>query len=134
MPTPTGQFNLATTYLKLRTDSLVDPLPVTPEFWQRLMSGALGDFKNERLVTMVSFDASWPVAEMHPKGDEIVCLVSGRVTMVLETGGREQLAELSEPGAYVIVPKGTWHTARTSEPCRMFFITPGEGTDHRKIA
>jgi mannose-6-phosphate isomerase-like protein (cupin superfamily) len=134
MPTPIGPFNLASTFLKLRTDSLVDPLPVTPDFWQKLMTGEIGFASHDRLVTMSSFDSSWPNAEMHPNGDEIVCLLSGRTTMVLFAEGRETLVELSEPGAYVVVPKGTWHTARTSVKCTMFFITAGEGTQHRKIA
>jgi hypothetical protein len=66
-----------------------------------------------------------------------VCLLSGRTTLVLfvdgDLAGREKLVELSEPGAYVVIPKGTWHTARTSVNCTMLFITPGEGTQNRKI-
>lgn len=134
MPTPSGPFDLTTTYLRLRNDSLVEPLPVTPDFWQRLGSGALGTFKNERLVTTHTYNKPWTVAEMHPNGDEIVCLLSGSVTFVLETPDGEKTVELREPGAYVIVPQGTWHTARTHEPCRMLFITAGEGTQHKKIA
>lgn len=133
MNTPIGPFNLATTFLKLRTDSLVDPLPVTPDFWQKLMTGALEFRSHDRLVTVISYDRSWSNAEMHPKGDEVVCLLSGRTTMVLEVDGGEKLVELDEPGAYVVVPKGTWHTARTDVKCTMLFITPGEGTEHRPI-
>ncbi len=133
MSTPFGPFNLTSTFLRLRTDSLVDPLPVTADFWPKLMTGALEFRSHDRLVTMISFDRSWPNAEMHPNGDEVVCLVSGRVTMVLEIGGGEKLVELGEPGAYVVVPKGTWHTARTDVKCTMFFITAGEGTEHRQI-
>jgi mannose-6-phosphate isomerase-like protein (cupin superfamily) len=131
MPTPAGPFNLATTFLRLRSDSRVEPLPVNAEFWSKLMSGALGTFHQERLVTLLAFDKSWRNWEMHPNGDEIVCLLAGRVTIVLDVGGREREIELAEPGGYAIVPQGTWHTARTSEACRMLFITPGEGTEHR---
>ena len=35
------------------------------------------------------------------------------------------------PGDYVIVPRGTRHTARIRKPARMLFITPGEGTETR---
>jgi mannose-6-phosphate isomerase-like protein (cupin superfamily) len=69
---------------------------------------------------------------MHPAGDEIVCLLSGRASFEFE--GRGHVAELSEPGSYVIVPKGTWHTAHTTVPTRMLFITPGEGTQNKAIA
>jgi mannose-6-phosphate isomerase-like protein (cupin superfamily) len=131
---PTGPFNLATTFLRLRTDSLVDALPVTADFWQRLMSGKIEFVSHDRLVTMMAYDQSWPTAEMHPHGDEVVGLLSGKTTMVFfETDGREKLIELDQPGAYVIVPKGTWHTARTNVKCTMFFITAGEGTQNRKI-
>src|SRR5689334_20702083 len=113
MTTPIGPFNLASTFLRLRTDSRVDPLPVTNDFWPRLMSGQIEFQSHDRLVTLFSFDRAWANAEMHPSGDEVVCLVSGRATMVLQLDGGERLVELAEPGAYVVVPKGTWHTART---------------------
>jgi len=132
MPTTQpGPFNLATTYLRLRNDASIEALPVNNDFWQRIMTGALGAFHHEFLVTMHSFDADWPHWAAHPNGDEIVCLLEGRVTMVLEIGGREQLIELSDSGGYVLVPRGTWHTARTRASCRMLFITAGEGTQHR---
>jgi hypothetical protein len=51
-------------------------------------------------------------------------------TLVLEDIGSE---ELTEPGAFVVVPKGTWHTARTAAPTRMLFITPGERTENRPL-
>ena len=90
-PMPTqqpGPFNLATTYLRLRPDTSIETLPVNDEFWPRLMSGALGTFHHEYLVTMHGFTADWPNWEQHPNGDEIVCLLEGRVTMVLEPGPR----------------------------------------------
>jgi oxalate decarboxylase/phosphoglucose isomerase-like protein (cupin superfamily) len=69
--------------------------------------------------------------EMHPNGDEVVCLLSGSATFLLEkAGGTEEIA-LNKSGTYVLVPRGTWHTANTQAPCRMLFITPGEGTQHR---
>jgi len=129
--TAPGPFNLATTYLRLRADNSAEALHVDAQFWPRLMSGALGTFHRESLVTMISFDATWKSWEMHPNGDEIVCLLSGRVSMVLEIDGREIVAKLAKPGDYVLVPRGTWHTARTSTNCTMVFITPGEGTQNR---
>ncbi len=128
---PPGPFNLETTYLRLRNDASIEPLPVNAEFWPRLMTGALGTFHHEYLVTMFEYAADWPNWEMHPNGDEIVCLLEGRVTFVLERSGREERIELAAAGAYVLVPRGTWHTAKTSTPSRMLFITAGEGTQHR---
>jgi mannose-6-phosphate isomerase-like protein (cupin superfamily) len=131
MPTLPGPFNLATTFLRLRADLTAEPLTADQSFWPRLMSGELGTFHGEKLVTLLSFDKDWSNWERHPSGDEIVLLIAGRVTLVLELDGREHAVMLDAPGAYVLVPRNTWHTARTSAQCQMLFITPGEGTDHR---
>jgi mannose-6-phosphate isomerase-like protein (cupin superfamily) len=132
MPQPSpGPFNLSSTYLRLRGDTSIEPLHVGNDFWPALMSGQLGTFHHEFLVTTFGYDSPWPNWEMHPNGDEIVLLLDGRATMVLEIDGREQLAELKASGDYVLVPRGTWHTSRASTPCRMLFITAGEGTEHR---
>jgi quercetin dioxygenase-like cupin family protein len=129
----TKPFSLSSTYLRLRSDASVEPLPVDTTFWQRLATGQLGTFHHEYLVTSHAFDTDWSMWEMHPKGDEIVCLLSGSVTFILEREGGHQAIDLDESGAYVIVPKGTWHTARARAASRMLFITAGEGTQHRAI-
>jgi mannose-6-phosphate isomerase-like protein (cupin superfamily) len=130
----TGPFNLASTYLRLRADVSAEPLPVDATFWQRISTGQLGDFHNEYLVTMHSYDQDWPMWEMHPNGDEIVGLLSGAAVFILEMAGGPKRVELEEPGSYVIVPKGTWHTAKANGRCCLFFITPGEGTQHRAVS
>lgn len=130
----TGPFNLSSTYLRLRSDVSVEPLPVDDKLWQRLSTGQLGTFHNEYLVTTNAYSADWPMWEMHPNGDEVVCLLSGAAVFILEIDGAHKRIELSESGSYVIVPKGTWHTANTAVPCRMLFITAGEGTQHRAVS
>jgi hypothetical protein len=40
---------------------------------------------------------------------------------------------LSRPDEYLLVPKGTWHTARTAVPTNMLFVTPGEGTENKPV-
>lgn len=131
MSSKTGPHNIASTFLRLRGDVSVEPLPVDDGFWGRLASGALGTFHNEYLVSSHTFDSDWSVWEMHPNGDEVVCLIEGAVTFVLELEGGNREIDLDECGAYAIVPRGTWHTARASRPCRVLFITAGEGTRHR---
>ena len=123
--------NLSTTFLRLRPDSRVDTLPVDQTFWQRLMSGALGNFHHEYLVTVASYTEDWPSWERHPNGDEIVCLLSGKVEFVLETRDGNTVVELAACGDFVKVPQGTWHTARVGAPSQMLFITAGEGTENR---
>lgn len=38
------------------------------------------------------------------------------------------------PAGDDIVPRGTWHTAHTSVPTSMLFITPGEATQRKALA
>ncbi len=134
MTSNSGPFDLASTFLRLRgSDLSAEPLPVDETFWPKIVSGQLGTFHGEYLVATNSFDKDWAVWEMHPAGDEIVVLLGGAATLVLETGAGERRAALTQPGGYVIVPKGTWHTAKTATPTRMLFITPGEGTQHRSV-
>jgi len=86
------------------------------------------------LVSCYTFDTAWAVWEMHPKGDEIIFLLSGSATFHLETNGETRSIELKESGTCLVVPKGTWHTAEAKVACRMLFITPGEGTTHRETS
>jgi hypothetical protein len=124
-------YDLQSTFLRLRPDCSIEKLPVDATFWPRLIGGQLGDFHHEYLVTTSSYTADWPSWEIHPNGDEIVCLLSGATTFVLEQAdGSHTRVELSSPGQFAFV-RGTWHTAKTSVPTTMLFITAGEGTTIR---
>jgi mannose-6-phosphate isomerase-like protein (cupin superfamily) len=126
-----GPFRLSSTHLRLRTDGGIDPITVDQNFWPDLISGKFGDFKNEYLVMALSFDTDWPSWEQHPNGDEFVYLISGAVDFILDDGDNETTIELREPGEFVIVPKGAWHTAKVKRTTTMLFITAGEGTLNR---
>ncbi|MCB9891954.1 MAG: cupin domain-containing protein [Planctomycetes bacterium] len=101
--------------------------PACDDFYQKLDIDHDG-FKGHTLISEHTFESAWGMWEMHPKGDELVYLVEGDITFVLRTGAGDQRVRLDTPGQYVIVPKGTWHTAETHEKTRALFITPGEGT------
>ena len=64
----------------------------------------------------------------------LVMLLSGEATVVLEEGVGEHAVHLTTPGSFVLVPPNVWHTARTSVPTTMLFLTPGAGTEHRPVA
>ena len=51
--------------------------------------------------------------------------------MVLQRDDREEVIALRTAGVYLLVPRGTWHTARTGKPSTLLFITRGEGTLHK---
>ena len=76
--------------------------------------------------------------ELHPDGDELLYLVSGRVDVILEDGGDEERVGTERvvavhPGEAIIVPKGVWHRVEVREPSRLVHITPGPGDGHRPL-
>jgi hypothetical protein len=75
--------------------------------------------------------------ELHPDGDELLYLISGRVDVVLDDGdlenvGTETVTTL-QPGEAFIVPKGVWHRVDVVEPSHFVHITPGPGSGHRPL-
>ncbi len=125
-------------YLLLEADGTAVPLPGGETFWKQLMSGRPTDAgiqrlmhaTHGRLLTVFPMNQTWTNWEMHPAGDEILFLVSGALTLVLEEDGEERPVEL-EAGRLLVVPRGVWHTARIDEPCVMLALTDGLGTQHR---
>lgn len=124
-----GPYDLETTQVILGPRMDATAKAVTPEFYAEL-DREFDGFAGHVLVARHAFSAAWPGWEMHPRGDEIVCLLSGDIDFVLWTGGGESVVHLDQPGSCVVVPKGTWHTARPRRPTEMLFFTPGEGTAH----
>ena len=75
---------------------------------------------------------------MHPDGDELLFVLSGRIDVILEDGGdREHVGaervEEVHAGQAIVVPKGVWHRVDVREPSRMVHITPGPGDGHRPL-
>jgi len=89
------------------------------------------DLDEGRLVSLFRFEESWTSWEMHPAGEEVVCVVQGHMTLHQELpDGSRQSWELG-PGEYAINPRGTWHTADADEPVVALFITAGKDTTNR---
>jgi len=123
-------FDLETTYLSLDGQGAVAVHPVGPEFWATI------EQNQDVLGTLVGVYAGredWPHWEMHPEGDEILVLLEGRITMILDDGAAERRVELA-PGGTLVMPRAVWHRALVPEPSRLLAITYGAGTRHRPIA
>lgn len=89
------------------------------------------DLEEGRLVSLFRFEESWSSWEMHPQGEEVVCVMQGHMTLHQELpDGSKQSFELGA-GEYAINPRGAWHTADASEPVVALFITAGKGTTNR---
>lgn len=85
---------LDSTFVVLQPDQSATPVAATPTIWQEL-DQRFDNFKGRVLVSCFSFDADWETWEMHPAGDEIVCLLSGRASFEFE--GRGHVGELMKP-------------------------------------
>ena len=125
--------HIINTYLHFQDGGAASTVPVTDTFWQDLASGQYAHLDRGRLMTAFSFSESWSIWERHPAGEELVMLLTGSVQLVLEEDGQERAVQLDQPGSYVLVPRNVWHTARTSVPTTMLFLTPGAGTEHRPV-
>lgn len=113
------------------------------EFWQQVMTGAPRDDIVGRiveadgwLVGVYDMADDMTHEEMHPYGDELHYLVSGRVDLVLARadlpGSTEQNFTMT-PGTSTAVPRGVWHRFVVHEPARGIAITAGRGTEHRPL-
>ncbi|MCB1671826.1 MAG: hypothetical protein R3F41_06960 [Gammaproteobacteria bacterium] len=114
----------------LRPDLHLDQHEVGPDFYQRI-DRIYNGFRSHTLISAHHFTEDWPTWEIHPKGDEMVILMSGRAEFRLKMESGEQILELASPGSYLIVPKNTWHTAAIDQPSSLLFITPGEETQNQ---
>ncbi|MDA0338577.1 MAG: cupin domain-containing protein [Proteobacteria bacterium] len=123
-----GVLDLTKTYLHLSDGPDVVELPVTDDFWETIATR--DDLGDGRLISAYRFTESWDSWEVHPAGEEIVCLLNGAADMHLEEPGGERVVELRGRGS-LIVPRGIWHTTTIHEPSDMIFITRGAGTVHR---
>lgn len=123
--------DIQTSFVVINDKLLADVVPVTGTIWTDL-DARYGDFAGHSLIASFSFDDDWPTWEVHPEGDEFVCLLSGDAEMILDTSDGEHRIRLDMPGSFVVVPKGTWHTAKIHAATTMLFVTPGQGTENRE--
>ena len=133
MAHPTGPEDIQQTYLHVQDGGTTLPLPVSAGFWQELGSGAWPQLEQGRLMSAYTYSEPWAVWERHLAGEELVMLLSGAATLVLQEPQGEREVLLDAVGAYVLVPRGVWHTARTTVPTTMLFLTPGAGTEHKPV-
>jgi mannose-6-phosphate isomerase-like protein (cupin superfamily) len=125
--------NIDSTFVVIDDANNAFQIAVGEHFYENLEQ-QFGDFKGKRLISNYIFEQDWDSWEMHPAGEEFVCLLSGQINFVLEQDGGEEIVSLNTPGQYILVPRGVWHTAKIHTPSSILFITPGEGTQQRSLS
>lgn len=118
-------------FVVLKPELLLEQLRVNPDIYAELDQRYDG-FRSHTLVSAHHFSENWPTWERHPAGDELVILLSGRARFFLRSASGDESVVLEEPGAFVMVPANTWHTAHIDEPTSLLFVTPGEGTENEE--
>ncbi|MGI9222527.1 MAG: cupin domain-containing protein [Woeseiaceae bacterium] len=69
--------------------------------------------------------------EMHPDGDEVLYLISGKVRVVFVDGDAEDIDV--NPGEGLVVPQGVWHRVDIIEPCQIVYLTTGPNNQFRPL-
>jgi mannose-6-phosphate isomerase-like protein (cupin superfamily) len=118
------------TFVHLHASGAATEAPRTPTFWRDLVSG-----NGDRVVGAVHGRAATDFhpdeCEMHPHGDELLCLLSGAIDVVLEEPGGERTVAL-RAGQVFVVPRGVWHRLVLRAPADLLFVTPPAGTELRR--
>lgn len=125
-----GPYDIDSTRIIMSPSGAATAKTITPDFYEEL--DEFGTFAGHVLISRFDFAEPWPTWEIHPHGDEFVYLLSGDVDFVLRTDDGDKTVRVNTPGAFVMVPKGTWHTARPNAPTSMLFVTPGQDTQNQE--
>src|ERR671917_396238 len=100
--TTAGTFDLTTTYVVARHDGAVPRIPIDDSFWPEVAAGGHPELDEGWMVSAFDYTSDWDSWERHPRGDEVVTLLGGRLEMVLDLDGREWTVAL-DAGRTVIV-------------------------------
>lgn len=97
------------------------------DFWER----GVPQLPPGRLVSLIESSENWESWERHPNGEEFILQLTGSLELILDLGHRQDTLTLN-PNDFAIVPQGVWHTANVPLAGHALYITPGEGTEHRR--
>jgi mannose-6-phosphate isomerase-like protein (cupin superfamily) len=123
-------FELDATYVQLRDGGGATQLEAGNDFWARLPDRP--ELAEGRLLwtsSQVRDSASW---EMHPKGEEVLYLLSGAIDLAVLAGDSERTVTL-RPNSACVVPRGVWHRFIVHKPASILAITPSLGTQRRPV-
>jgi mannose-6-phosphate isomerase-like protein (cupin superfamily) len=69
--------------------------------------------------------AEW---EMHPAGDEVLIMLTGKLNVEYSDGVRGGASSLGS-GQAMVMPKGVWHRLALREPGLLLSLSPLQGTE-----
>ena len=90
--------DLARAVLHLADTAKATPVPIGPDFWHSVPP----ILATGRMVACIPHATSWDSWEMHPRGDEVVIVLSGRVRLLCHGCGAIEAGA----GEAVLIPAG----------------------------
>jgi mannose-6-phosphate isomerase-like protein (cupin superfamily) len=79
-------------------------------------------------------DVHGDVWERHPAGEEMLCVLEGRVVLTLAGEDGAETDVLLDSRRCTVVPRGVWHRLHIACPGKILFVTPGQGSEHCRAA
>lgn len=67
--------------------------------------------------------------EMHPDGDELLYVMTGSISVILEETPQRTVDVRA--GECIIVPQGVWHRLLIHVESELLYVTPGPHSKHR---
>lgn len=125
--------NILETCVHVRDGGSSGTIAMPASFWEELAASLHPQLDHGRLMSAFTFAEPWATWERHPDGEELVMLLAGAATVVIQEAGQERCVHLGVPGDYVLVPRNAWHTARATAATTLLFLTPGAGTEHKPV-
>ena len=121
--TDSTKFDVSTHTIGLSRDLLASKVPHRPDPPVPVDGVTFG------VATMV--ENSPHGGEVHPDGDEILYLISGRVNVVFLDNPEDDVEMRAGDG--LVVPKGVWHRVDILEPCQIVYVTPGPNSEFKPL-
>lgn len=82
-------------HLGMGASAVAEPRFTGPEWYGEYGNRHAQDLEEGRIVSLFRFEESWTSWEMHPQGEEVVCVIQGRMTLHQElSDGASQSHEL----------------------------------------
>lgn len=116
-----GPFDVAQRPLHLNDTGTIVAFHNDSDFWASIPSR--DELRSGRLVSVFAYKDTWNRWERHPRGDELVMVISGSVDFVLDDDTRQWTISMGG-GSGCLVPRNVWHRAVVHEPSTLLFITP----------
>lgn len=118
---------------KITRFSTNNSLHLTADFTVKLSEG-FSPFDRFSGFTFTPFSMSQDAphgGEMHPDGDEIVYIFSGKIEVTLELEEEVMIQVGEEEG--IIIPKGIWHKIHVVDPVKGVILSPGPSFEYREL-